>query len=441
MSGKNRKPGVHDKHASFLDSTTSECYELDLPPVPAGLLMDGNSIRYQTSPKRLPVKAQSPVYTNVNRTLSLGIEEATSPSDQLSTIAEAEDRSSSDGDGSISSDDREDVSRINSHPVTQADSNGETKGVGTRESQAYAKLYKSTIEDQSIYEIPTKEGSIVDGTHSGTEYLRASPELADHQTEYTRMGKTSSTSEILGGKVKQKSWVTFRRTIGHRYMHMKMVGMKKCCSGSHGGAKKFFTFLAVLLFILLTAVMGVVIGISSWIVMQDRADSIEGDLDTYTTSLRNCRVGRNWRSVKLNRSLALDYTVLTDSETLDVPLNNLTQITMIGDISSLEADQLLLYVVLRTSSADGNTSNNVDMMDFPSYINVALWTQTPNKTLFRQYMSILNNLQTPQLVSRSFWFPLDGTDNHFYMSAELIDSNDAQETAMLDFRVQLAGYC
>lgn len=58
----------------------SECYELDLPPVPAGVLRSQLSTRQQ---------AQSPVYGNVDRTLALVPEGAMSPTElQLSTIVE-----------------------------------------------------------------------------------------------------------------------------------------------------------------------------------------------------------------------------------------------------------------------------------------------------------------------------------------------------------------
>ena len=75
-----------ERQTSLLDSTTSECYELDLPSIPAGVLKSELSTRHQGPSER---QARSPVYGNVNRTLGLVPEGATSPSElQLSTIVE-----------------------------------------------------------------------------------------------------------------------------------------------------------------------------------------------------------------------------------------------------------------------------------------------------------------------------------------------------------------
>lgn len=360
---------------------------------------------------------------------------------------QVEDQSSSDGEGSTSSD-KEDISHLRSiDPTSLANKNVGTRGAF--ENQQYTKLNHNTIDDPNIYEIPSdNEHSIGSRVASGS-YHRASPEPQDHKTEYIKMPHTTSSSSLLSSK-RSPSWVrqTFHRTFHRRYMDMKMVSMDGC---SHEGAKKFFTFAGLITFILLTALVGVVIGTSSWVVMRERANMIEGELDNYTTSLRYCRVGRNWTSLKINRkSKAFDHPIpVNSSHVLDVSLNNLTQTTLSKDLTDLYASQLLLYVVLRSfATTSDNNSDDFAMMELPSYINVALWTQTPSKTTnkiqFRQYMAILNDLPTPQIVSRSFWFPLLETDNHFYVSAELIDSDPDEATPTpldLNFRLYLAGYC
>lgn len=334
------------------------------------------------------------------------------------------------------------MSHLQSNPTSLAYKNGGTKGAFG--NQHYTVLQKDAIDDPNIYEIPSsKERSIDSRTVSGS-YHRASPVLEDHKTDYTKMGQVaSSTTDLLGGQNHSTSWMNW--TFHRRYMNMKMVGTKGC---SHEGAKKFFTFSGLILFILLTALVGVVVGTSSWVVMRERANMIAGDLSNYTTSLRYCRVGRNWTSLKINRrSRALDHSIpVNSSRVLDVPLNNLTQVTLSSDVAMLGANQLLLYVVLRSFATSDNDSNNIDEMSLPSYINVALWTQSKasNQTQFRQYMAILNDLPTPQIVSRSLWFPLLDTDNHFYVSAELIDGDPDQTMPApldLNFRLYLAGYC
>lgn len=421
---------LQEKHASFLDSTTSECYELDLPPVPEGLLRDGNSTRYQPPPQCLHLKAQSPVYTNVNRTLALGVENALSPT-ELSTIVETEDQPSSDDGASISSDDREDVSQLHIKAGDKADN-------GVPENQPYTELHQSTMNDPSIYDIPAKEGSTErffdserSSERSSTDYIRASPENLEHQTRYTRAEDNSSKRSM--------TWVrrTLRHTFRYRY-RMEMVDMKMCCcSGSHSGAKKFFIFSGVILLILLVSLLGLVVGISSYVVMRQRANMIEGELNTYTTSLRYCRVGRNWTSISINsssKSLCYNISEETLDVPLDVPLDNLTQATMGRNTASLGATQLLLYVVIHSNT---RTNESYD----PSYVNVALWTRSRGSEprQFRQYMAILNDLETPQIVSRSFWFPLEDTNNHFYVSAEVMEGD--LEMAPLKFIVYLAGHC
>lgn len=433
MSGNIRKSGLHndpERHASFLDSTISEAYELDLPPVPMGLSREGYSTRYQPPPQRLPLKAQSPVYTNVSRSLGLGFEDTLSPT-ELSTIVEVEDRLSSDDNTSISSNDREDMSHLNINDGAEKTANE------VPENQSYTELHRSTISDPSVYDIPVYNSSTKDFDDSERSYVRASPELQDHQTSYVKMDSKSSDA-----KEHPATWVrrTFRRTFRYRY-RMEMVDMKKCCgTGSHSGAKKFFILAGVILLTTVVALVGVTIGTSGWILMRKRANMIEGELNTYTTSLRYCRVGRNWTSVTVDgSSKSLSY--LLSGETLDIPLNNLTQVTLQRDTVSLGAKQLLLYVVIR-SNMRSNASYD-DAMTTPSYVNVALWTRSEGSALrqFRQYMAILNDLGTLQIVSRSFWFPLLETDNHFYVRAELMGYELDEELIPLNFTVYLAGHC
>lgn len=308
-------------------------------------------------------------------------------------------------------------------------------------NQQYTKIWQTTRDDPNIYETPGNNDLSIDSVVTSGNYHRASPDSKEHQADYIRMSKSdNSTTDLLNGQDMSVSWVrrTLRRTLYRRYMDMKMVGMNGKCSGSHKGARRFFTFSGVVLFILLMALVGVVIGAISWVTMRERADRIASDLNNYTTSLTYCRIGRNWTSLSINNSSKpLHLQLPINSGVIDIPLDNLTQQAVTSDVDSLGAKQLLLYAVVHSfATSNTNTSG--------AFINVALWTQSSDpkwQTKYKQYMAILNDVSTPQIVSKNMWFPLLGTDNHFYISAELMDSGNQDNMAPLYFRLYLAGYC
>ena len=354
-------------------------------------------------------------------------------------IPQVEDHSSSDNEGS--DDDREDVGHLQSNPASITNNNSSAeKELG---NQHYTKIWRKTRDDPNIYEIPVNNDISIDSVVTSVNYRKASPDSEEHQADYIRMSKSvNSTTDLMNGQDMSVSWVrrTLRRTFHRRYMAMKMVGMNGKCSGSHKGARRFFTFSGVVIFILLMALVGVVIGAASWVTMKERTDMIASDLNNYTTSLTYCRIGRNWTTVSINRSSRpFRFQIQpVNSTVFDIPLDNLTQLALTKDVISLGASQLLLYVVVCSSATSGIDLDR--MMLPPSYVNIALWTQSPGSK-FKQYMALLNDVSTPQIVSRNLWFPLSGTDNHFYVNAELIDVEEVQDVDTLYFRLYLAGYC
>jgi hypothetical protein len=325
---------------------------------------------------------------------------------------------------------------------------------GSLRNKDYASLHQSTVESPTIYEIPVVEGSqerLIDSRIASGSYNLASPDNAEHQTRYTKMeGLDNFSTDIMSGQDKLEgsiSWArrTFRRTFKWSHVDMKMVGMDGCCCTSHEQAKKFFTLSGLVLIILMMALIGVAIASVTWVVTSKRANMIQNNLDNYTTSLRDCRVGRNWMSENITRnSTPLGDLIIDDTAVLNITLDNLTLADR-RNLTSLNAKQILLYVVIRTMATTSSSSNISDdvMMMSPTYINVALWTRRKSnkQTRFQHYIALYNNLPTLQIVSRNFWFPLESTDNRFYVKAELMDSDEDNSQVPLDFRVYLAGYC
>ncbi len=423
----------------FLESTTSSCYELDLPnlPVNRGVLSRDSSAKYQPPPHRPASKAHSPIYTNVGKTLSLGGPvDAVTPTSPLTTILEVADRLSS----ASSSDDDADSSTEGKDTATLHNQTVEDK-------EAYSALQMETVDKDNVYQVPEEKGTMetiyTSSPSSSWTHLRSSPDAAtDHQSNYYSM-KSSKANNRQSRRLKAS---TLRQTLRHKYLQMRAVQMNSCCAGSHSGAKRFFTFAGVVLTILLFSVIGVVVAVLGWNVLGKEANSIQDNLNTYQTSLRRCRIGRNWTSIGITYdSPSLEYRLPpapeTNSTVLDVPLDNLTQLTLSRDTADLQSSQLLLYVVVRTDPA-ANISGDLNPIASASYINVALWTRSSKEILFRQYMAVLSGQPYPQIVSRSFWFPSSNrTDRHFYARADLFDGDPGQEITPLSFRVYLSGYC
>lgn len=433
--------------ASFLDSTTSSEYELDLPPLPTGPLQEATSAG-RKHPRKLDLKPKSPIYSNVNAVLGLQTKESSSPNLPLTTILEVIDRDESseeeNGDGLAPSDYREQVySKVTSQPEGQELGRG-----GFLKSQQYTKLQMTTIDDNNVYENPVNDHSSqhhpdVSGDHS---ILRASsPEFTGHQTSYFMV---DDNGESEGG-TQQKRNVTpwnLRGTLHRKYMQMKMVGMRKSiCGSEHSGAKKFFTYTIGVIFLLLVAAAGVVLATVTWNFFRKETALIEEDLSSYTTSLRTCRVGRNWTSMTIDASsTTLKHQLSANSDTMDVLLNETLLNEASLNITSLNAKQILLYIIIRTNTTSRLLENGSGDFDLnpSSFINVALWTRSRSRPRpFRQYMCILNDIMSPQIVSSSVWFPLQNTNNHLYANAMLMDGLPEQNMYPIDLTIYLAGYC
>ena len=237
---------------------------------------------------------------------------------------------------------------------------------------------------------------------------------------------------------------------------MTKVGM----GNSVSGAKKFFIVLFSIVIFLIIAAAGVIVAMISWTLLAGETTSLEKELGSYTTALRYCRIGRNWTTIEINsQSRPNESIVIVDSgvEAMTPPtvvqLTNLPISRTVNLSSKVNVEQVLLYVILRKDGSQQpiNSSNNVDSSQVSSapaptpYINVALWTRS-NSTdqTFRQYLAILNDVSTPQIISKTLWFPYGGTDHVLVASAELLDNSGSEleaNTETLQLRVYLAGYC
>ena len=533
------------RNSSFLDSTTSSSYELDLPPLPAerGVLHNSHPppsgrVGHKPHPPtsvgvghKPPVSSRldpvSPIYTNLNKILSASTQQDTvksyqdaeethqdtaSPtSDHLSTVME--DQSTDDSDMEEIPElcvNRRTNGRGQEYSYASEQLYGNTPSLGDTVEQLYSNtpplsintgklhgntpiqprhqdrrgvvsdhkyttLRKSTLDDSDTYALPssseTRPLSYTSVTYdtppsneadanaystqtSSSVHLVPFPEYTEHQTSYVKL---SPDTESGNGNKKQNRSRSLKNRNRNRdrnhdrigslpwriresySRHMKAVDMMGCCwATKHRKAKKFFACSLGLLFILVLALGGVVIAALAWSILQKGANSIEEDLDSHVVSFNRCGVGRNWTSVEINVTSHYEGPhLLRNSEVYDISLSNLTMQRVGMPTDSLGAQQLLLYLVLQI-----NGSNTANMSALgTSFINVALWTKTESDRLFQQYMSLLNGLSTPQITARSFWFPLKGTNKHFYARAVLISDDDQEQMSPISIRVYLVGYC
>lgn len=424
----------------FTDSIVSSCYENELPSLPRGLKLQLESSSWR---KKRPNKSglrqsnhASPISSNRIPSSSSDI--------ALSTIVELNDRDSSpeDNKDAFTESSNDETTPIYANHRVLGYPRGLEEGREGEDQQRYIPL-KRTQPDHQHYNIPSQK----------TRYHPPSPSPTPSpgQTGYIKVN--SRDGRVPSPTATQSVPWNLRETLHRRYLEMRKVGMDGTFCMSHSGAKKFFTVLVVTIVLLLVALTAMVVATTSWTLLNQEADMIE----TNVRRLKSCRVGSNWTSVTINgASDPVDISIPVNGSHVRILLDDIpTNIVNHTNISSLNARQILVYVILRRKAvrrpppSEGSASlDNIILVeednsekDSEAFINVALWTRKEKGSSFREYMPILNAASSPQISSRSFWLPLDNHTPYLFVSAHLIDGRKEESPMDLDFRLYLAGYC
>ena len=449
-------------------ASTSSAYELDLPAVPdPSHLEDLFPNQRRSHPSILGLKANSPIYGNVEKSLSACAPPVTTPDLELSIIHEA------GSSPSVTDEDDEDMENIQVYGNVTSLHNGQKKNQDIQTSKPYTSLRRSRVNEDSVYDIPVSDTSSTqlltatersharardDRISSGPSTEQDSSESNQRSTSYFLVNDSAPSNHNQGkstnsspGSRRWAKWTAQRgnkgkregrsgRTFRNTFRHMRAVGMSDslCWNGPHRHAKMFFTFLAVITAILAMALVGLIVAALSWGLLQHKATMIQDNFNGFRTQVQYCRVGRNWTALPINSNTMPLTIPINDSSLRNVSLDLLgTSQDISFDNMEPTPKQLLVYIVVQTSDDAGSGRT---MEPSGSYINVGIWTRRDLDRSFRQYLCVLND-DSLQVVSRSFWFPREDTDGMLFFNAQLLRAHSGEKMRPLDVSLYLSGYC
>ena len=446
---------------SSIESTASSCYELDLPSLP-------HTGMFSLNPS-------SSVYTNTGAQREEGEEEEEEEGEeeegtkQLYTIREMDHCISPTN--SEDDEEREHVtaflksgaSVVPASPLAVAEEGDETSDnkylmslVGTEEPT------NATYQEKVAPINLSSPASATPNTAAAT--------VVDETTGYTVVKSKQTASplpqplppppppEEKQKKRKKSSWLS--RTLQRQ--RMMAIFSKKEVTTSRRGAKKFFFLLTTVFLLAVIILMGVCIGTVTWFMLK----KVDNRLQSHTSSIGNCRVGRNWMSLAIDeRSPCLSYNFTR-------PGNQNRRLDALTGGLSTKPNQILLYSVIETRNqtvfdADAamlDVDSSSEEESSMSFINIVMWTRNEieGNSSFRQNMAVLNGnggagveKAALQIVSGSFWFPLEATDELFHVKVDLLgsrrpesatsssssSSSEEEMAVRIKMKVYLSGYC